>query len=121
MIVDEAQAFKNPGAKRTAALYNCKGLITNTRRMWLLSGSLMMNAPHELWTSYVAFLGGRLSYPAFKACYCLTKPTQYGEQVTGANLDRLPELVAMFAPNAERRRQATYSPVCCRCASFTRR
>jgi SNF2 family DNA or RNA helicase len=108
VAVDEAQAFKNPSAKRTGALYNSKGLINNTRRMWLFSGTLVLNAVHELWPPYAALLKGKLDYPAFVARYCLTKQTIYGgrtvTQIVGNRTDRFPEIAALFKPHTVRRR-----------------
>jgi SNF2 family DNA or RNA helicase len=114
VAVDEAQAFKNPGAKRTAALYNARGLITNTKRMWLFSGTLVLNAVHELWPPYVALLKGKLSYPDFVARYCITKHTLYGgrtvTQVVGNRTDRFPEIAALFKPHTIRRRLVDVLP-----------
>jgi SNF2 family DNA or RNA helicase len=114
VAVDEAQAFKNPSAQRTRALYNSKGLITNTKRMWLLSGTLMLNAAHELWTPYAALLKGKLDYRAYTERYCITKQAIYGgravTQVVGSRIDRFQEITNLFRPYVIRRRLADVLP-----------
>lgn len=55
LICDEAHALKNPAALTTMIVYgvNCdraKGLAKCADRVWLLSGTIFPNGPHEVWT-----------------------------------------------------------------------
>lgn len=56
LILDEAHCLKEQSSSRTAAIYGhlCRGgansLISRARRVWLLSGTITPNGPHELYT-----------------------------------------------------------------------
>jgi SWI/SNF-related matrix-associated actin-dependent regulator 1 of chromatin subfamily A len=108
LIVDEADAFRNPKAKRTMALYGdgCRRsvgcLAAAAKRVWLLSGTPTPNGHAvELWTHLHALRpdlitlspGGRpLSRHAFTKRYCITRASTYGLMIVGNRKTTLPEL-----------------------------
>ena len=97
LIVDESHYAKNPGAKRTQALYG--GLTDSADTVWCLTGTPIPNAPNDLWPMMAALCPERLSgvetCDAFVARYCITKPKRLSRWNTiqvaigGKNLDEL--------------------------------
>jgi SWI/SNF-related matrix-associated actin-dependent regulator of chromatin subfamily A-like protein 1 len=98
LILDEAHALKSIDSKRTRAVYGKGGLITRTRAIWILTGTLAPNHAGELFPHYAVLLRGKLSEAAFIKHFCYTRETQWGTQVVGSNLARAPELAALFGP-----------------------
>jgi len=91
LILDEAQACKNPLAKRTIAIYGrrCDGkapaIISCARKIWLLTGSLCPNAHHEAWPHIYALrpdllprvaTGQPIGLAHFISQFCLVKKIQ---------------------------------------------
>lgn len=114
LIIDEAQAFKNPGAKRTQALYGPRcdgkdGLISSCDRVWLLSGTLAPNNVSELWPHLRALApetittnGAPLSLANFVKRYCVTRDGTYGLVFLGVR--NMAELKPRIRPYIKRRR-----------------
>jgi SWI/SNF-related matrix-associated actin-dependent regulator 1 of chromatin subfamily A len=99
MIVDEAHAFKSPGAKRTSALY--RALAPRAEKVWLLTGTPCPNNVGELWTHLKGLSPERLLSPkdkkpmsetVFVDRFCNWRETQYGRKITSNRKDNLPEL-----------------------------
>lgn len=101
VIFDEAHELKNPTTQRTKG---CVKIARATKRNYFLSGSIMLNYPHELWvflnlcnpTEYP-------SYDEFKKEFCIIKMTPWGPQVVKAIPSKLPELRERLKPYLIRR------------------
>ena len=71
VILDESHFLKNPGSKRTQAVYGKAGLIRKTKRCWGLSGTPCPNGnPSELWTMIYTYGHTNLGYDDFIKRYC---------------------------------------------------
>lgn len=100
---DEADAFKNPKAKRTQAFYGKKmarvgGLTGRTDCNWVMTGTPVLNNPAELWPMLHAIMpdaiakgnGLPMTYWEFVGRYCITVNNGFGIQITGGkNLNLL--------------------------------
>jgi len=115
VIIDEAHYLKNPAAKRTRAIYGPRldlaaSPLEHAARIWCLTGTPLLNGPHELWTHLKALKPemirfgnlGVLGYEAFINRYCHTKLTTYGVHVTGAKNTN--ELAQRLKPFTSRKR-----------------
>jgi SWI/SNF-related matrix-associated actin-dependent regulator 1 of chromatin subfamily A len=105
LILDEAQNAKSIQAERTKAIYGKGGLVSSVRRVWLLSGTIAPNNPSEWYPPYRCLFGGKLPFREFRDRYCVVKQTPFGEQIVGANVQRLAELAAHLSPYILQRRQ----------------
>jgi len=96
VILDEAHYLKNPEAKRTRGVYGPAldlGLspLARAKRIWCLTGTPLLNGPHELWTHLHALKPdlityprlGLMSYESFVSQYCRVRHTSYGYHVVG--------------------------------------
>lgn len=70
VIVDECQNIKEPEAAITRAVYGKEGIVRNTKRMWLMSGTPAPNNYAELWPMLFTFGITKLKYEAFVSRYC---------------------------------------------------
>jgi SWI/SNF-related matrix-associated actin-dependent regulator 1 of chromatin subfamily A len=110
VVIDECHYLKNPGAKRTRAIYGPTLDLKNSplehaAHIWCLTGTPLLNGPHELWTHLRALQPelirfgnlGVLGYDGFVDRYCHTKLTAYGRHVTGAkNTNELAQRLKHF-------------------------
>jgi SWI/SNF-related matrix-associated actin-dependent regulator 1 of chromatin subfamily A len=104
LVIDECHYAKNPDAKRTVAVLGKqakprkkiqakKGLVDQSKRMLLLTGTPLLNRPKELWS----LLWGMdhqewKSFWAFAKRYCDAHDNGWGWDVSGAsNLEELQE------------------------------
>ena len=115
VILDEAHYLKNPKAQRTRAIYG-PGLdlknspLEHAAHIWALTGTPLLNGPHELWTHLRALRPelitqpnlGLMSYTVFVQRYCHVRSTSYGFHVVGAK--NTTELVQRIAPFTHRKR-----------------
>ncbi|MCP4744415.1 MAG: DEAD/DEAH box helicase [Actinomycetales bacterium] len=117
LIVDEAHAFKSPGAKRTVALYGT--LAPCAEKVWLLTGTPCPNNVSELHTHLAGIAPERLMDPKllrplthdrFIERFCLWRWTEYGKKITGNRKDRLEELKARLEGFVLRRKKAEVLP-----------
>ena len=92
LVVDEAHFLKTPKAKRTKAILGRNGLASCAKRIWLLSGTPAPNHAGELWVPLRTFGITLLTYEKFIEYFCHTRRTEYGLQVMGSNMKRVPEL-----------------------------
>jgi SWI/SNF-related matrix-associated actin-dependent regulator 1 of chromatin subfamily A len=75
MIVDEAHALKEPTPLVTHRAAVATRLAESIRRVALLTGTPMLNAPEELWRQlHIVDPQGWPSYPEFRSTYCLPPP-----------------------------------------------
>jgi len=97
VILDEAHYLKNPDAKRTRNIYGPKldlkgSPLEDAKRIWCLTGTPLLNGPHEQWThlhalkpELIKFPGlGMMGYQSFVNRYCHVRHTSYGMHVVGA-------------------------------------
>jgi SNF2 family DNA or RNA helicase len=81
LICDEAHLLKSPGSARTQAVYGAEcrrggdSIAAMCRRIWLLTGTPVLNGVHELWPHYRALwpyaVGDTvLSYDGWLARFC---------------------------------------------------
>lgn len=81
LILDESHYAKNPGAKRTFAVFGSEaadiGLFKKAKRTWCLTGTPVPNAPNDLYPMLRALCPDRIdgmSYDAFLRRYCVVAP-----------------------------------------------
>lgn len=102
VVLDEGQYLKTLGANRTLAVYGAllnprahKGIVQNTSRVWILSGTLTPNHAGEAYTHLCALFPERLAtVPAFKGRvpslfdfeneFCVVRDTNFGRQIEGS-------------------------------------
>lgn len=87
-IIDESHYLKTLDTRRTQRILGAKGLVSQARRTWCLTGTPTPNGhPGELWTLLYVFGATRLKYLEFVRKFCITRPTGYGNgfQIVGAN------------------------------------
>lgn len=91
-IVDESHYLKNNTAKRTINILSSKGVIRQSSRRWLLTGTPMPNHPFELWPTMSTFGATTLGARAFIEEYCEYFWDGYSQRITGARRDRMGQL-----------------------------
>lgn len=114
-IVDEAHNFRNWTAKRTQALYTlnseqASSVTARCARVWLLTGTPMVNHCGELWTMLRGLwpekISNRHGYPAsydlFLRRMCVLKPTDYGPKPIA---NKKPEILRMITRDIVLRRK----------------
>lgn len=129
VICDEGHALKNKDALTTKIVYghDCtasKGLAALADRVWLLSGTIICNGPHELWTHCRALFPhaarGLERYNAWFDRFCYWQPSEDGRRMVLAarNVDEFVERVRL---HIKRRQQKDVLPdlPALRFASFT--
>lgn len=98
IIADEAHYIKNNRAKRTKCVYYPRGLKDRTDRLWLLTGTPVLNRPVELYSHLKALtpekMGVYSSYLKFCQRFCAAYEGKWGWDVTGAS--NVPELSRML-------------------------
>jgi len=108
MILDEVQAIKNHGAKRTQNILSSRGMARQAQRVWALSGTPCPNHPGELYALLVAMFpdplrladGAIMSYISFINRYCVVedRPAPLPPKIIGArNMNSLREQLRPFA------------------------
>ena len=84
-ILDESHFLRSPDAKRAQQFYGIggAGVVDAVERVWCLTGTPMPNNCAELWTMLHGLWRDRVpeSYHEFRARYCRTKWTPYGDHV----------------------------------------
>lgn len=106
VIIDEAHRLKNPAAKRTKVIYN---RINRIKHVWPMSGTPMLNGPHEIWTHLYCLRSSLLprgannkpmDYDEFREHFCIVvEPFKRGGEprVKGAkNVEELASLIEPF-------------------------
>jgi SWI/SNF-related matrix-associated actin-dependent regulator 1 of chromatin subfamily A len=95
VIIDEGHYLKNWEAQRTRVIYgndlDLRGsALEGATYIWCLTGTPLLNGPHEFWTHLhalypeaITYSGKRLPYDLFRERYCITKQTTYGIAVLG--------------------------------------
>lgn len=109
LVLDEAQYLKNPGSNRTSAVYGAAttgradplALVSNARRVWLLSGTLTPNHNGELYPHLRALFGLPSEQHEFEDDYCVVRETVYGRSI--ARNRNTAQLRRLIAPHILRR------------------
>jgi len=105
-ILDEAQYLRGPNTKRTGGSYGRgEGVFTHANKVMLLSGTLIVSWPDDLWTHLARWMperilldGNRMSYEQFRDRYLMTRqvpiPGAFVKrtQIYGYKQDMLSEL-----------------------------
>jgi len=101
IICDEAHYLKNSRAKRTKIMYGKNGLVDRADRVWLMTGTPVMNRPVEIFPMLRRFMPGQLGkyadYMNFTKKYCSGYMGKFGWDATGAsNVDELAKILGLF-------------------------
>ena len=105
-VIDEAQYLRGPSTKRTGAAYGRgEGVFTHADKMMLLSGTLIVSWPDDLWTHLARWMperimrdGQRMDYEQFRDRYLMTRQVPIPgafikrTQIYGYRQDFMPEL-----------------------------
>lgn len=108
MIIDEGHYLKNPNARQTKFIYGAKcnraGLSGKSKRVWVLSGTIMPNHPGELYPHMNALFPAVVknrTYNQWVDRYCIRKSGS--DAVVGPKAEHKGELVQALRPNVLRR------------------
>lgn len=101
LICDEAHYIKNSRSKRSKMVLNAKGLANKAARVWLLTGTPVLNRPVEIFPMLRRFIPGRLGkyadYINFTKRYCSGHRGKFGWDDTGAShVDELAQVLDGF-------------------------
>ena len=91
IIFDEAHRLKNREAQQTRGALQL--LDTDRPRIHMLSGTMFLNYPNELWSLLnMLHPNDYDSYEDFVEEYCITIPSFWGPRIVGARKKNLPQL-----------------------------
>jgi len=118
LILDEAQYLKSPEAQRTKAIYGSLysgtgGLLPYAKRVWCLTGTLLKNGPHEVYTHLRALWPTAMPYRTqdeFMYRYCNYYMGTYGPIVKGLKPNTAPRLRRFLRKIARRRTKVETLP-----------
>ena len=102
LILDEAHYLKNNRAKRTKAVYYPKGLADQADRVWLLTGTPVLNRPIELFSHLKALVPDLIapkffSRHDFATHFCNGYMGEWGWNESGAsNEEELAKILSEF-------------------------
>ena len=115
VLIDEGHYLKNSQAQRTKAIYGIKTDLVKTplefaERVWVLTGTPVLNHPAEFWTHLHALRPDLIVLPqlgvmpegVFTDRFCVTQQTPYGVRILGGRNSS--ELVARIKPLMDRKR-----------------
>jgi SWI/SNF-related matrix-associated actin-dependent regulator of chromatin subfamily A-like protein 1 len=108
LICDEGHYLKNARAKRTKAVYSKNGLADSARRVWLLTGTPILNRPVELYSTLRKLtpdkLGKYADYITYTKQFCGAFESRWGWDTRGAsNLEELSGLLSGFMLRREKK------------------
>lgn len=114
VVCDEAHMLKEPGSKRTGAVFGswasgAGGLACNARYAWMLSGTPAPNNPGELYAPLKFFGAWRASWTEFLDRYTRYDRDQFGG-VRVKGIRNAAELRSLLKPWILRRRKAEVLP-----------
>jgi len=105
LILDEGHLLKNTTAKRTRAVYGSRrdspgALIRRTKRVWVATGTPIVNDPSDFWPHVSRLLPPVLEEAQVETKnqwiekFCHTRQTPYGPVITsGKNLEELKRIL----------------------------
>ena len=96
ILADEVQAFKNPKAKRTKALFGTlsrPGLAAHADRLWALSGTPAPNHFGELYPFLREAGFAPTSYDTFVRRHCRIREDRFGYKIVGNNRPAIDQLM----------------------------
>jgi len=114
LILDEGHLLKNTTAKRTRAVYGSRrdspgALIRRTKRVWVATGTPIVNDPSDFWPHVSRLLPHVLEdlqivkKDQWIDKFCHTRQTPYGPVVTGGkNLEELRTVLAPYVSRAKK-------------------
>ena len=115
VLIDEGHYLKNSQAQRTKAIYGIKTDLVKTplefaERVWVLTGTPVLNHPAEFWTHLRALRPDLIVLPqlgvmpegVFTDRFCVTQQTPYGVRILGGRNSS--ELVVRIKPLIDRKR-----------------
>lgn len=105
LVLDECHYLKSKEAKRTKAVLGKHGLVRRASRVWALSGTPAPNHPGELYPLLKTFGLTEFNYDEFVRRYCTYFENAFGLQITGARIERIPELKGVLAKTMLRRKK----------------
>ncbi len=108
LICDEGHYLKNARAKRTKAVYSKNGLADSARRVWLLTGTPILNRPVELYSTLRKLtpdkLGKYADYITYTKQFCGAFESRWGWDTRGAsNLEELSGMLSGFMLRREKK------------------
>ncbi len=102
LVIDEAQAFRNPYAKRSRRMFlGNDAMARRSPIVWALTGTPMPNDATNVWTMLAgirpelvrdAETGKLLSYAQWRDRFCVTVPSGFSNQLKVVGIKRAPEL-----------------------------
>ena len=114
LILDEGHLLKNTAAKRTRAVYGSRrdspgALIRRTKRVWVATGTPIVNDPSDFWPHVSRLLPHVLEdlqivkKDQWVDKFCHVRQTPYGPVVTGGkNLEELRTVLAPYVSRAKK-------------------
>lgn len=101
IICDEAHYLKNHETVRFKGVLGSEGLINHTKRIWISTGTPVLNRPVELYgilkVLYPEAIKDCLGFEQFATVYCDGKYSRYGFLAAGAtNVEDLAERINPF-------------------------
>lgn len=108
VILDEVHYLRSPTAKRSQAVWGRRAggdtpLLQSAARVWMLSGTPMVNDATDLWAMFRAMGWTDLTFTQWTDRYCYTRQTTWGVRAIGNKPDTLPELRQAFRSRFLRR------------------
>ena len=110
-VCDEGHALAHTNAVRTRAFYGARltspgALFRSCKRVWVATGTPVMNTPDELWPHlsrlFPHLLGDIRTQDDFLDTFCVQRKTAWGWQVTGGkNLSELYVILAHCSSRLE--------------------
>jgi SNF2 family DNA or RNA helicase len=110
LILDEGHYLRGVASTRTRNIYGRGGIAERAKRVWVLSGTLTPNGPHEVYTHLrglfpeALVVGGlRQTYEMFLDRYFKTRIDDWGQiRVVAPKPERVEELRALVSPHTLR-------------------
>lgn len=108
VVLDESHFFRNRTAKRSSYFYGY--IAEGIERVWCLSATPMPNDASELWTMARGFGATTLSFTEWRAHFCKTVWSPFGDHVKVIGNKNTDELRELLAPYVLRRRKRDVLP-----------
>lgn len=110
LILDEGHYLRGVSSARTRNIYGKGGIAERAERVWVLSGTLTPNGPHEIYTHLRGLFpealvvdGMRLNHEMFLDRYFRTRLDNWGQiRVVSPRPERVPDLRRLVQPHSLR-------------------
>ena len=94
LVLDEVQYLKNHTSKRTGRILGHRGVASRARYVWGLTGTPCPNNISEIFPwihsrhpEVIDHFGRPMNYYQFRAAYCQTIETPWGEKIVGSKVE----------------------------------